>query len=177
MRYLSPCRRQTLSSHCVIAHVMLILGLHFIRQGPSELFWEGTATPLLSRRDVSNSNWDLWPTPRGVQLLYLCSCPSVCVCMGSSPLYVHACTLAPHTWALHVCSAFVQMKQDAIHHSQVNNSGTQRGMNTLVSVADEGDEQRRGVMGLLSILPGNYSAIYYNRKGGGGGGRERSYHI
>ena len=39
-------------------------------RGPSELFWEIRVTLcwLLNWRDVSNSNWDLWPPPCGIQL-------------------------------------------------------------------------------------------------------------
>lgn len=70
--------------------------------------------------------------------------PSVYVCLrGLIFLYVQLLSV-------YLCFACVftceQIKQDALCHSQIYNSGTQRGMNTLVSVADEGDEQRRGVM-------------------------------
>ena len=74
-----------------------------------------------------------------VECVSVCVCVCVCVCVSvCSPLSVYlgfACVFAS-----------VHMEQDVIYHSQIYNSGTQRGMNTLVSVADEGDEQGRGVM-------------------------------
>lgn len=78
----------------------------------------------------------------------------LCVCMSSS-LCVYLCFAC--------VLQRVQTKPDVINHSQIYNSGSQRGMNTLVSVADDGDEQR--VIWLLSILPGNHSAIYNQREG------------
>lgn len=91
--------------------------------------------------------------------LFACIPPSLC-----------AIRLSVHVFSfvfLHVCLCVcVQMKQDVIYQSQIYNSSAQRWENTLVSVADEPDEQRRGVMWLLSILPGNYSTIYYQRWGG-----------
>ena len=74
--------------------------------------------------------------------------PSVC----AQHLSVYLCFAR-----VFVCA---HMKQDAIYRSQIYKSGAQQEMDTLVSVADQGDEQRRGVMCLLLILPGNYSTIY-----------------
>lgn len=69
----------------------------------------------------------------------------VCVCVFAR-VHPTACESA----SVYLCFACVfvweQTKQDALSHCQIYNSGTQRAMNTLVSVADEGDEQRRGVM-------------------------------
>lgn len=68
---------------------------------------------------------------------------------------------------LHAHSLCAWMKLDAIYQSQIYNSGLQRGMNTLVSVADEGVERCD-----LSILPGNYSRIYYQQQRRGRGMEE-----
>ena len=103
MHHLSLSKTNSPSSHSVTAHVMLILVLHFIRRGAAELFWERTVTLcwLLSWRDVTNGNWDLWPPPCGVQLSYLWLRESMSVSMGSSH---YVCRLWVYTCVLHVCT-------------------------------------------------------------------------
>lgn len=183
------CQRQTHQVHTVWLPMWCssLSSISLDKKG-NELFWERTVTLcwLVSFRDVSNSNCDLWPPPRprGVQLSHLVVvsnhiCVSLCAfAWVHLTVWVFQC--------VYLCFACVvvweQTKQDALCRSQIYNSGTRRRMNTLVSVADERDEQRRGVMWLLLILPGNYSAIYYQRERAGWwrsgmGGRERRYHI
>lgn len=78
------------------------------------------------------------------------------------PVCVHLRWLSPCVLmcipVLHAHLLCAGMKLDAIYLSQIYNSGSERAMNTLVSVADEGVERRD-----LSILPGNYSRIYYQQ--------------
>lgn len=90
--------------------------------------------------------------------------------------HVHACLCAfASTHArvpkpipvLHAHSPCAGMKLDAIYQSQIYNSGLQWGMNTLVSVADEGVERCD-----LLIRLGNYSRIYYQQRRRGRGMEE-----
>ena len=78
--------------------------------------------------------------PPVVSSSHTCGCESPC-----QFLWVHP-TMCADFECIPVFCMCVQTKQDAMYHLQIYNSGTERGLNTLVSVADEGDEQRRGVM-------------------------------
>lgn len=136
-------------------------------RGLRELFWERMVTLcwLLSWRDVSNSNWDLWPAPRGVQRSYLWL-------WLSTSAWIHPSVCA----AFKLCSCTrVYACADENSGQLVCHSGAQQGMNTLVSAEDVKGEQRTGVMWLLLILSGNYSTIYYQRKMGEEAEEEVSY--
>lgn len=94
----------------------------------------------------------------------------------SMSAWIHPSVCASFTLGFCMCVLMcVQPTQHSTRLSQIYNSGAQQGMNTLVSVEDVEDEQRTGLMWLLSILSGNYSTIYYQRKSEEGG--KRRYHI